>query len=249
MMERVFIWLKKIWPVLASMGGAVVMLLAFFIPSIQEQWDRYESRKVIQQYEQIGDDLFEEGRFDMAEQSYAKAFSLSDDKRLDIEVKRLSAKVNRVSADPVWGSTLPDDLQDIDFQLLLHLQSGKENEKHRVPILNSYGIFLSSSGRIKEAEDAFEEAVRIDSTDVVAYVNMGNLLDQLGKKREAEKAYLKATALEPENAMAHYNLGLLLEEEGRLEEARAELTRAVALDPDDKDARIQLDIVMKRIQK
>jgi tetratricopeptide (TPR) repeat protein len=161
------------------------MFLAFFIPSIQEQWDRYEARKVIQQYEEIGDDLFDEGRFDMAEQSYAKAFALSEDKRLDIEVKRLSAKVNRVSTDPAWGSVPPDDLEEIDFQLLLHMQSGKENEKHRVPILNTYGIFLSASGRIREAEAAFEEALRIDSGDVLAYVNMGNLLDQLGKRQEA----------------------------------------------------------------
>ena len=28
---------KKVWPLLVSLGGASVMLLAFFIPSLQDQ--------------------------------------------------------------------------------------------------------------------------------------------------------------------------------------------------------------------
>ncbi len=223
------------------------MILAFFVPSVQEQWDRYEARKVVQQYEEIGDDLFNEARYEMAEQSYAKAFALSEDKRLDIEVKRLSAKVSRISNDPAWGSKSPEDLHDIDFQLLLHLE--KDRKAKRVGILNSYGIYLSSLGRIKDAEAAFEEAVIIDPEDELAYVNMGNLLDQLGRKKDAEEAYRKAIAIEPGNARSHYNLGLLFEEENRLDEALAELTRANELDPDDIDARIQLDSVLKRIKK
>ena len=39
----------KLWPLLVSLGSAMVMLLAFFIPSVQDQWDRYQSREVIQQ--------------------------------------------------------------------------------------------------------------------------------------------------------------------------------------------------------
>jgi tetratricopeptide (TPR) repeat protein len=248
-MNRVIIMIKKIWPIIVSISGALVMILAFFIPSLQEQWDRYGARKVVQQYEEIGDEFFEEERFEMAEQSYAKAFALSEDKRLDIEVKRLSAKVNRISSDPEWDSEPPEDIDESDFQLLLHLHKAKGDEKRRVPILNSYGIYLSAYGRLKEAEDAFEAAVKIDPNDILAYVNMGNLLDQLGKKKEAEAAYKKALALDPDNQRAHYNLGLLLEESGRLEEAEAELSKAVQLDPEDEDARTQHDLILKRLPK
>ena len=41
---------EKLWPFLAGVGSAAVMVLAFFIPSLQDQWDRYQSRKVIEQY-------------------------------------------------------------------------------------------------------------------------------------------------------------------------------------------------------
>lgn len=242
-MKRFKFLRKKIWPVLVSLSGASVMLLAFFLPSVQEQWDRYESRKVIEQYEKMGDDFFSEERYAMAEESYAKAFGLSEEKRLDIEVKRLRAKVNKIGMDPDWGSKPPEDIKDIDFQMLLHLEKGTGPGKAQ--ILNSYGIFLASKGRIKEAQQVFQQAVAIDPVDVLAYVNMGNLLDQLGKKSEAEQSYRKAISLEPDNARAHYNLALLLEESGRRTEAQKEMSTAVALDPGDADARTQLELLSK----
>ena len=200
--------LKKIWPLIVSMSGALMMLMAFFIPSIQDQWDRYQSRKVIGQYVELGDAFFEEERFEMAEKAYEKAFDLSEQKRIDIEMKKLHAKISRISQNPEWGSKPPDDLQDVDFQFLLHLQAGNEMTKERVSILNSYGIFLASLGRLKESEEAFKEAIKLDAHDVLALVNLGNLYDQQGKKLEAEKSYLKALSIEPDNERTHFNLGL-----------------------------------------
>src|SRR5258708_1301 len=165
---------KKLWPFLASLGGATVMVLAFFIPSIQDQWDRYQSRKVIQQYEELGNAFFDEQRYKMAEDAYAKAFELSEFKRLDIEVKRLNAKVNRISVNPIWGSKPPEDLQEVDFQFLLHMKKELDSKMQRASILNCYGVFLSSQGRTKEAAQTFDEAIRIDSMDELSYVNIGN---------------------------------------------------------------------------
>ena len=212
------------------------MLLAFFIPSIQEQWDRYESRRVIEQYLAVGDELSEEGHFKTAEEVYAKAFELSDQKRLDIEVKRLTARVNRVNDDPSWESDAPEDLEESDFQLLLHLQKGKEKEKDRVSTLNSYGIYLASLGRTNESRAAFDEALLLDPDEVHTYINLGNLLDQQEKKPEAGQMYLRAISIQPGNTLAHYNLGLLYEEEGNLTDAEKEFQKAVELDPDDADA-------------
>ncbi|MBK7651474.1 MAG: hypothetical protein IPJ20_13085 [Flammeovirgaceae bacterium] len=135
---------EKIWPVLVSLGGAVVMLLAFLIPSVQDQWDRFQSRKVIEQYVAIGDNLFDENHFTMAETAYQKAFDLSAEQRLDIDVKRLNARVNRILENETWGSKPPDDLEEIDFQFLLHIQKGQKEVADRVATLNSYGIFLAA---------------------------------------------------------------------------------------------------------
>ncbi len=57
-----FMLVKRWWPFLASLGGATVMILAFFIPSLQDQWDRYQSRKVIEEFVTLGDQLYDEGR-------------------------------------------------------------------------------------------------------------------------------------------------------------------------------------------
>src|ERR1041385_6833646 len=135
-----FALVKKWWPFMASAGGALVMILAFFIPSLQEQWDRYQSRKVIENFLTLGDQLYDEGRYSMAEEAFAKAFELSEFKRLDAEVKRLNARVNRVHDNPDWSSEIPDGLKEIDFQFLLHFQVKKGQEQYRVNTLNCYGM-------------------------------------------------------------------------------------------------------------
>ena len=239
----------KLWPFLAGMGSALVMILAFFIPSLQDQYDRYQSRKIINQYEAIGNDFFEEEKYDMAEQAYQKAFELSDSKRLDIEVKRLTAKINRVNINPKWGAEPPEDLTDVDFEYVLHLQKGKEKEKERVAILNSYGLFLVSSKKLKEAEATFKEAMQLDSLDVLAYVNLGNLYDQQSKKQEAMKLYLKAIALDNENTRAHYNLGLLYLEQDKLSEAKKEMEEVLKLDSTDTDAKTQHTLILQELTK
>ncbi len=239
--------LKKIWPFLASLGGASVMVLAFFIPSIQDQWDRYESRQVIKQYEKLGNDFFDEGHFDMAEEAYKKAFEFSEGKRLDIEVKRLDAKINRVNENPVWGSKPPDSLKEIDFQYLLHFQNDKSNKKAKV--LDSYGVFLSSAGRLKEAEASFNEALHLNDKDDLAHVNLGNLFRQQGKMAEAECEYLKAISIDPDNPITHYNLGLLFYDQGNFEKSEKQLVRTIELDPEDADAKVELKLIQQKTKK
>lgn len=242
-------FLRKLWPFIVSLSGAVVMALAFFIPSVQDQWDRYQSRKIIQQYVQVGDELFEEGHYKMSEDAYAKAYELSADTRLDIEVKRLNAKINRINENPEWTATIPEDLEEVDFQFLLHLQREKDQQKARASTLNCYGVFLAKHGRLKESHTAFNEALQLNPTEVLAYINLGNLYDQEGKKADAEKAYQKALSLEPADAWAHYNLGLLFSEEGKLIEAENEFKKAHELEPADQDILKEYNLVREGLQK
>jgi tetratricopeptide (TPR) repeat protein len=228
---------QKWWPILVSTGSASIMILAFFIPSLQDQWDRYQSRKVIQQYVSMGDEFFEEERYEMAEEAYQKAFMLSEEKRLDIEIKRLHAKISRVGTVPEWGGKIPEDLKEVDFQFLLHLQNEKKHRTERVSTLNAYGIFLVAHKKVKEAESAFQEALKLDSADGLAYVNYANLLDQQGQRTQAKKFYLKAISIEPENARAHYNLGLLYKELNEVTLAAKEFEKSWVLDSTDEDAK------------
>lgn len=238
---------KKAWPYVATLSSASVMLLAFFIPSIQDQWDRYQSRKVIGQYVSLGDDFMEEERYDMAEKAYEKAFELSTQTRLEIEMKRLKARVHRMSLLVEWGAEPPEDLEEVDFQLLLHLQKGRQNEKERAYTLNSYASFLAGSKKLKEAEAALTEALRIDPGSAMLHLNLGNLQDQVGRKDQALKSYLKALQLDPGSLNTCYNLGLLYVELGRNDEAKKAFEAALKLAPDDLDTRKQLDQLVKKM--
>jgi tetratricopeptide (TPR) repeat protein len=241
--------IKKIWPLLVSMGSASIMILAFLIPSLQDQWDRYQSRKIIQQYARMGDEFAREENFTMAEQAFAKAFELSEQQRLDIEVKRLSAKVNLIYQDPVWGSKPPEGLEEVDFQFLLHLQNGPKHKRERASILTSYGVYLATIGKPKEAEKAIHDAIHLNPREVLAHINLGNLMDEQGRRSEAEQAYRRAISLAPKNVRAHYNLGLLFLEQRKFKESEQEFSKAIQLDPHDTDAIRQRAIVQKEIAK
>lgn len=94
---------RRVGPLLASASSALVILLAFLIPSLQEQWARFQSRQVLQRHVELGRSFMHEGKYKLAEQSFAKAFELSESKRLDIEEERLTAKVQEMNEDPIGG--------------------------------------------------------------------------------------------------------------------------------------------------
>lgn len=232
---------SKIWTFMAGAGSAVIMVLAFFIPSLQDQWDRHQSRKVVEQYENLGNDFYDEEKYDMAEQAYERAFDLSDNKRLDLEILRLKAKINTINMNSTWGAEPPEDLEEVDFQYVLHLQKGKEHEKERVETLNSYGIFLVGLKKQNEAKKQFLEAIKLDPNDATGLINMANLYSEISDNKLALDYYLKAKKLDNNNARLHYNLGLLFLEEGNKEEAKTEFTEALRIDPSEPDAKIQLE--------
>lgn len=238
---------QKAWTFLAGMGSTIIMVLAFFIPSIQDQWDRNESRKIINQYEQLGDELFDEQRFDMAEQAYRRAFELSDSRRLDLEMKRLNANINRINMNPNWGAEPPEDLEEADYQYVLHMQTGNEHIKERVNTLNSYGLFLVSKKKITEAEAAFKEAIELNPQNELAYINLGNLYDQLNKKEMALHFYEKAIALDKNNIQAFYNLGLLYAEMGNYPAAKIQFSSALKLDSTNADVKKEYSYVMEKL--
>jgi len=241
--------IRKAWPIMVSVGSAGLMVLAFFIPSLQDQWDRYQSRGIIQKYEELGNDLFEDELYEMAEKAYEKAFELSEEKRLDIEVKRLSARVYRINGNEEWGSPPPEDLQDIDFQFLLYFLKNEENKLQRVPILTGYSVYLSGLDRLDEAKKVLDEALSIDPTNELVYINLGNLSDQQGNKEEAEKFYLKAIKIDSTNVQAHYNLGLLYGEQDKFIQAADELRKALLHAPSDSVIKKEYELILSHIKQ
>lgn len=248
--KRIRVYLiRTVAPFLAGLSSAAVVVLAFLIPSLQDQYDRYQSRKVINQYELLGDDFLKEEHYTNAEAAYAKAYELSESKRLDIEVKRMNATVNRINENDDWGKIPPDDLAEIDYQYLLHLQKGEEEKESRFYTLNSYGRYLAGKKKFTQAKIALAEAIKLRPNEAFTYIHLGNLYDQQQIKTEAEKMYHKAISLDTNDARAHYNLGLLYAEQKKLKEAEQEFYKSTQLDSNDNDALNQYKMLQEEIGK
>jgi len=241
--------IKRLWPFLISLGGAMMMAIAFLIPSIQDQWDRFQARQVIEQYEAIGDEFLKEENYKMAEEAYTKAFDQSDSKRLDIEVKRLNAKINRLYQEPLRGGLPPDDIKDIDFEFLLHLQKGKHETLQHISTLNSYGIFLTSLSRFEEARYILDEALAMDSSNAETNLDLGDLMEHIGDTLAAERFYQRAIHFDPHYAMPHCYLGKLYSASGKLSEAISQLQEATRLDPSDSLAKKEYSDVLQKLER
>jgi Flp pilus assembly protein TadD len=104
------------------------------------------------------------------------------------------------------------------------------------------GERLFVNGRVREAQQVFEQAIADDAEDARAWLDLGLVHEAKGEARAAEKAYRRATEIDPRFAEAFNNLGVLLRERGALAEAMPVLERAVALDPDLTAARFNLGL-------
>jgi Tfp pilus assembly protein PilF len=232
--EAPSLW-RRLGPLVASVSSALVMVLAFFIPSLQDQWDRFQSRHVIQRHVELGRSFMHEGKYKLAEQSFAKAFELSENKRLDIEEERLTAKVQEMNEDPTWGVKNPEGIEEADFLYLLQIQQGAAHAHERAVTLNCYGIFLAAAKRWRESEEQLREAILLNPTDSTPYINLGNLLRDRNRLKEAEETYRTALQLDPDAGRGYYDLGLVLAETNRPVEAEDAFRHAVTLEPKDPD--------------
>lgn len=223
------------WKRLSAFSGALsstlIVLLAFLIPSIQDQWNQFQSRRVLQRHFELGSEFMREGKYKLAEESFAKAFELSENKRLDIDEERLKAKVQAVNADPDWGAKNPEGLEETEFLYLLQIQRNPKQSKERAATLNCYGTFLASANRPGEAEERLREALKLDPSNAAAHISLGSLLRDRGQLPEAESAYREALRLDAGNSHIYYDLGLVLDEAGRPGEAEVAFKQAVDCAP------------------
>ena len=93
------------------------------------------------------------------------------------------------------------------------------------------GIVDVKRGRLEEARENYETALRLAPWFVPAHVNLADLLRRQGRDAEGEKVLRRALKVDPRNASVRHALGLLLVREKRGSEALAELERAAELAP------------------
>ena len=109
---------QRVSAFVAGASSTLVVLLAFLIPSLQEQWNQYQSRRVLERHVELGRAFMREGKYALAEKSFAKAFELSESKRLDIEEERLKA-ANSIEAARTDYLDLSKELKEKEEPALL----------------------------------------------------------------------------------------------------------------------------------
>jgi tetratricopeptide (TPR) repeat protein len=237
--EALSAW-QRYRPFLAGLASGAVVVFAFLVPSIQEQWNLYRSGKVVDQYARIAQRLFDQQKYTPAEQAFQKAVEMSEGRRLDLVEAQMRAHVQRVNENPEWRGTVPEDISDGDFLYLLEIQAGMTRARERAQTLAAFGVWLASVGRLDDAKLRVEEALALDPRNADAHVNLGNILDGRGEEGAAEAEYRRAIEIDPRHPGAHYNLGLALLEAGHPVEAEASLRAYVALKPGEAQGRQRL---------
>ncbi|TWU07921.1 multiheme c-type cytochrome [Stieleria varia] len=129
----------------------------------------------------------------------------------------------------------------------------------------SWAMICEQLGRIQEAVDSYETAIRIEPTVTGPRTNYAALLERivgqaapntaqnyLAKAQSLRKEELPLLArdagLAPDNAALQYRYGLALYLNGQMQEAKERLERAVELEPDVPDFQLALKLLNEKLQ-
>ena len=133
-----------------------------------------------------------------------------------------------------WGVLLTFS---VAFNLLASV--GRYAEAHY-----DVGTACLQVGRVQDAIEQFEQALRLKPDDAKAHNNLGNALLQSGNTGEATRHYQQALLIQPDYADAHNNLAGVLLNTGSVQEAIAHYEQALRLNPDLAEARYNLGLVL-----
>jgi tetratricopeptide (TPR) repeat protein len=109
------------------------------------------------------------------------------------------------------------------------------------------GFDLQHAGRLPEAIEQYEQALRLDPDYFNAHLDMGSILLELGRPQEAVVQSQEALRLMPLHRGAHFNLGNALLQMGKVTEAITEYEQALRIEPDFAEAHYNLGIALVQL--
>jgi protein O-mannosyl-transferase len=115
--------------------------------------------------------------------------------------------------------------------------------------LQNLGMYYSMQGRLAEAEEVLQKAIRIDPRNYELHNNLGIVYRKQGDLDGAIREYSIALQLQPTDPMAHYNIGNIYLAQGNLEGAIQEYQVSIRLAPDYDEAHNNLGIAYERSGK
>ncbi len=82
-------------------------------------------------------------------------------------------------------------------------------KKDMASLLRWIGFIHLESQKYEMAREPLEKAVKLDPSDIVAHMNLGNVYDGLKEYPKAQEEFETVTRLQSDKADAYYNLGLI----------------------------------------
>jgi protein O-mannosyl-transferase len=104
--------------------------------------------------------------------------------------------------------------------------------KNNAQAYNNLGVALSGEGKMEEAIDNYNKAIRIAPKEFSLYVNRGVAHAALGRYQMAIEDYTKSIHLETNNADTYANRGIAYTSLGQFQLAIEDYSKAVRLKPD-----------------
>jgi tetratricopeptide (TPR) repeat protein len=119
-----------------------------------------------------------------------------------------------------------------EYEKAIALQRRESPGSPEANLLNNLGNAYLLSGRAKEAEQQFAQALKLDAKIERLHASYGNALLRQGRLIDAEKEFQKALELESESADLLSNYAYDLKLQKRFNEAEAMYRRALEIESD-----------------
>ena len=110
-------------------------------------------------------------------------------------------------------------------------------------------IALHQDGQVRQAEQIYQQILRINSQDAEALHLLGVVALQANKYEVAVKLITQATKADSEQSSFFNNLSVALIKQGKLEEAVHACQQAIKLQPDDVETHYNLGIALQKLDK
>ena len=204
-----------------------------------------------EQYVQVGDALFEQGKLKAAVHCYrgairaqpnfgaayhqlAKLLRSQGDLEMSEAVLRRLASVTSNSAANLTLTGKLADRQDIQQQALkLHQQ----------------GETLQKEGDWEGAIATYQKAIALNPTSSWSHHNTGDCYKALGKWKESVEAYQQAIAYKADFVWSHYSLAEVYRQLGDWENSARFYNQVIQLDPDNQQVRPRLMDALQELMR